>query len=162
MSRDRAVHVTRLIAGALSSTEYELIDVEMAAQPRRSVIRVFIDREGGVSLDDCARVTRLLGDELDAAEGLGLVSYVLEVSSPGIDRPLVKPADFTRFVGETAAVTTHLRIEGRAHHRGTIREVRDGFLVLDQPDVGPTDIRLEDIAKAHLIRDPWQGKRNAR
>lgn len=162
MSRDRAVQLTRLISEALSGTEYELIDVEMAAQPRRSVVRVYIDRKGGVTLDDCARVTRLLGDELDANEGLGLRAYVLEVSSPGVDRPLVKPADFVRFQGETATVTSTVRIDGRAHHRGVIRDVRDGFLILDQPDVGPTEIRLEDISKAHLIRDPWQGKRKAR
>jgi ribosome maturation factor RimP len=162
MSRDRVDHLTRLISEVLSGTDYELVDVELAAQGRRTAVRVFVDSAKGVGLDDCSRVTRLLGDHLDAAEDLGLKSYVLEVSSPGVDRPLRRAEDFTRFSGETAAVTTRGKIHGRANHLGRIVEVIDGLLTLDQPDAGPTEIPLNDILKAHLKRDPWDAARRGR
>jgi ribosome maturation factor RimP len=162
MSRDRVDQVTRLISEVLSGTEYELVDVELATQGRRTAVRVFVDSTNGIGLDDCARVTRLLGDHLDAAEDLGLKSYVLEVSSPGVERPLRRAEDFTRFVGETAAVTTRGKIEGRAHHTGRIVGVADNVLTLDQPDFGPTPIPLNDILKAHLKRDPWEAARRGR
>ena len=156
MSRDRADRVTRLISEALTGTGYELVDVELAHAARRSTIRVFIDHLQGVGLDDCARVTRLLGDHLDAAGDTGLQSYVLEVSSPGMDRPLKGALDFLRFRGESAAVTTLAPMDGRSQHHGVIQGVEDDTLILDQPDVGLTRISINDIKKAHLKRDPWE------
>ncbi len=156
MSRDRADRVTRLISEVLTGTGYELVDVELAQAARRSTIRVFIDHLQGVGLDDCARVTRLLGDHLDAAGDMGLQSYVLEVSSPGIDRPLKGALDFLRFRGESASVTTMAPIEGRSQHHGVIQGVEDETLVLDQPDIGITRILINDIKKAQLKRDPWE------
>lgn len=156
MSRDRADRVTRLISEVLNGTGYELVDVELAHAARRSTIRVFIDHLQGVGLDDCARVTRLLGDHLDAAGDMGLQSYVLEVSSPGIDRPLKGALDFLRFRGESAAVTTIAPMDGRSQHHGVIKGVEDDTLILDQPDVGLTRISINDIKKAHLKRDPWE------
>lgn len=162
MSLDRVDHLTRLISEVLSGTEYELVDVELATQGRRTAVRVYVDSDKGVGLDDCTRVTRLLGDHLDAAEDLGLKSYVLEVSSPGVERPLRRAEDFARFSGEMAAVTTRAKIQGRANHVGRIVGVSDGCLTLDQPDVGTTEIPLNDIQKAHLKRDPWEAARRGR
>lgn len=156
MSRDRSERITRLVAEALDLSGIEMVDVEVVGQDRRTVIRVFIDKDGGVSHGDCARVTRLLGEHFDADPSIGLDSFVLEVSSPGIDRPLKKAADFERFQGETAAVTTRDKIQGRSHHLGVIREVRGGAIILDQPDLGPTEIPLSEVRKANLRRDPWR------
>ena len=111
---DRVDRITRLISDVLSGTGYELVDVELAGAAGRSVVRVFIDSPKGIGLDDCARVTRLLGDHLDAAGEIGLKSYVLEVSSPGIERPLKGALDFLRFRGESAAVTTRTPLDGRS------------------------------------------------
>jgi len=162
MSGDRADRVTRLISDVLTGTGYELVEVELAGQASRSIVRVFIDHPKGVGLDDCARVTRLLGDHLDAAGDIGLRSYVLEVSSPGIDRPLKGALDFLRFRGESATVTTREPIEGRSHHTGVIKGVEDDILLLEQPDVGPTRIPIDEIKKAQLKRDPWEAAKGRR
>lgn len=156
MSRDRSERIAAAVAEALELTGIELVDVELTGRSGRALVRVFIDKVGGVSHGDCARVTRLLGEHFDADPSIGLASYVLEVSSPGIDRPLKKAADFERFVGETAAVTTRDKIQGRSHHLGVIREVKEGVLILDQPDLGRTEIPLSEVRKANLRRDPWR------
>jgi ribosome maturation factor RimP len=156
MSRDRSELIVAAVAHALDLTGVELVDVELAGQAGRTLVRVFIDKVGGVSHGDCARITRLLAEHFDADQSLGLASYVLEVSSPGIDRPLSKAADFERFRGETAAVETRVKIQGRSHHLGVILEVTGGALVLDQPDFGRTEIPLSEVRKANLRRDPWQ------
>jgi ribosome maturation factor RimP len=156
MSRDREARITQLVSEILADTEFELVDLEITGQARRTVLRVYIDKEpGGVTHGDCARVTRTLGDHLDAEPAIGLNSYVLEVSSPGIDRPLRKLEDFARFRGETAQVTTRVKIDGRTHHLGVIQDVLDDSIVLDQPDLGRTEIAFGDIQKAILRRDPW-------
>ena len=156
MSRDREARINQLVSDALADTEFELVDLEFTGQARRTVLRVYIDKEGGVTHGDCVRVTRILGDRLDAETAVGLNAYVLEVSSPGIDRPLKKPADFARFRGETARVTTRSKIQGRTHHQGTISEVLEDRLILEQPDIGRTEIPFTDVHKASLRRDPWQ------
>lgn len=162
MSRDREARITQLITGALAETEFELVDVEITGQARRAVVRVLIDTPGGVTHGDCVRVSRILGDHLDAESAVMPVSYVLEVSSPGIDRPLKKRADFERFRGEQAAVTTRNKIQGRTHHLGVIQEISDDVLVLDQPDMGRTEIPFSDVQKASLRRDPWLNARGGK
>lgn len=148
----------------------ELVDVELIREGRRTIVRVLIDRDapgvepgrgGGITIEDCSRVSRMLGDYLDGdpevaplAEALG--AYSLEVSSPGIDRPLKKPEHFARFRGQTAAVSTHDKILERVHHLGVIAEVTPESVVIDQPDLGRTEIRFSEIKKAHLKNDPWQ------
>jgi len=159
MSRDRDAHVSARIAEAVDASGFELVDTEFAARSGRQVIRVFIETEGGVSHGDCIRVTRMLGEVLDADPTLNLKSYVLEVSSPGIDRPLRTREHFLRFRGETARVVTLEKIEGRSHHEGVIADVREAEVVIDQDDVGPTVIRFDEIKKANLHRDPWEEAR---
>jgi ribosome maturation factor RimP len=156
MSRDRSERIAAVVAGALDLTGIELVDVELSGQAGRPLVRVFIDKDGGVSHADCARITRLLGEHFDADPSIGLESYVLEVSSPGIDRPLVKAADFERFRGETAAVITREKILGRSHHLGVIQAVTRDTLILEQPDLGRTEIPLSEVQKANLRRNPWQ------
>lgn len=104
-----------VIEPVLQAVGYELCHVEWAAAPGRRILRVYLDHEGGVTLDDCARVTRIVENALDAAEvagagGLGAVlagPYTLEVSSPGIERPLSRASHFRRFRGRHACVRTH-------------------------------------------------------
>jgi ribosome maturation factor RimP len=160
MSRDREERINRLVTDVLSESEFELVDLEFAGSARRSILRVYIDKDGGVTHGDCVRVSRILGDHLDADPVVGLGSYVLEVSSPGIDRPLKKAADFDRFRGETAAVTTRTRIQGRSNHLGVILGMEGDTLVLEQPDLGRTEIPLTDVQKASLRRDPWLNSRS--
>src|SRR5262245_33786016 len=106
------------ITPVLVAQGYELVLLEM--QPRSKVLRLFIDKPGGVSLDDCTKVSRLVSDVLDG-EGISERipgTFNLEVSSPGLDRPLVRPADFQRFVGKKVNVTTKLPVDGRRKFGG--------------------------------------------
>jgi ribosome maturation factor RimP len=143
----------------LRGSGYELVDVETGRGSRGLVVRVILDKPGGVSVEDCARVSRAVGDRLEAGD-LVPGRYVLEVSSPGIDRPLKRQADYERFAGETVEIVTHEKIEGKHHFRGVL----DGFdaslgSVLVRDDRGGiAAIPLDVIRKANLRRDPWPPK----
>ncbi|HTU01653.1 MAG TPA: ribosome maturation factor RimP, partial [Candidatus Sulfotelmatobacter sp.] len=116
----------------------ELVDVEFRREPGGWVLRLFIDRSdapGRVTHDDCQRVSEELGDHLDV-EDLITHPYHLEVSSPGLDRPLTRPADFTRFAGQAARITTREPLEGRRNFRGRLAGVAEGAVLLDL-DEGP-------------------------
>ena len=147
----------------------ELVDVRIAREPAGSVLRVLIDRErppgvpmneGGVSLDDCTDVSRDLSTALDVTEegGHGLLSgnYRLEVSSPGVDRPLVKLSDFARFAGETVKMTTRMPIATPAGER---RKLQGKLLGITGSDVRLTQDGHEvlvphaEIVKANLVFD---------
>ncbi len=150
----------KLITPIVSDFSLELVDLELKGEGRRQVLRVFIDKPGGVTLDDCAEVSReisALFEVEDPIEG----AYVLEVSSPGLDRPLKKLRDFERAVGKLVKLRTHelLDPDGRGHQRKTfVGEVLgvDGTQVkLRQTDKrgGVIALAFEAIAKANLELD---------
>ena len=130
---DRPKHPTeraRQIAEPLAaSLGLELVEVEYLREGRRWVLRLYVDKAGGGTLDDCTALSHALGPALDVedfppgqAKGAGGPTYALEVSSPGIERPLRKPADFRRFAGKKAQVKTYAKIApadglpGRRNH----------------------------------------------
>src|SRR5215831_12332723 len=119
MSLDREARIRDRVERLLGSSDLELVDVELTGSPRGFVVRVLVDKPGGVSVEDCARVSRALGDDLDAAEAMP-GRYILEVSSPGIDRPLKQQKDFERFVGERAEVVTVEKIGDQRDYCGTL------------------------------------------
>ena len=135
--------------------ETEVVDVETTGSSRGLIVRVFVDRSGGVSIDDCARISRALGDHFDATD-LIPGRYVLEVSSPGIDRPLRRPQDFEKFSGEEAQVQTYEKIEGKHKHRGKLAgfDSQAQAVLLDEEGT-QVAIPLSGIKKANLKRDPW-------
>ena len=141
-----------LIEPVLKVQDYELVLAEYVSG--QGVLRLFIDKEGGVTLDDCATVSRLVGDLLDA-EGLSDAidgRYRLEVSSPGLDRPLVKPEHFQRFVGSRAKLTTKLPHEGRRRFEGEILEADAMSIRLrGEDEAGEWSFLYEMIEKARLI-----------
>ncbi|MBI1317317.1 MAG: ribosome maturation factor RimP [Candidatus Hydrogenedens sp.] len=122
----------------------------MAAMGGRMVLRLYIDREGGVNIDDCVAATRLLNPLLDETE-LFDVRYMLEVSSPGFDRPLRKPEHFAAYVGERVKVQTHMPVLGRKRFTGVLKGFTDGMVVV-ACDGQETSIHLEQIKKANLDR----------
>jgi ribosome maturation factor RimP len=160
---DRNQELFDQVSGLLSGTDIELVDVETVGTSRGMVIRILVDRPAGVSVEDCARVSRAVGDHFEAGKVIA-GRYVLEVSSPGIDRPLRRPEDFSRFIGETAEVLTHERIEGRHTHRGTLKgfDPEADAVMLETEENGPVVIPRGAIRKARLKRDPWAGVRNPR
>lgn len=133
-----------LIERSVVPLGFELVDFEF--QPRPGLMRVFIDRPEGVTVDDCARVSNHLSRVFAVEE----VDYHrLEVSSPGLDRPLRKLADFARFAGHEAQVRLRDPVDGSRKLTGVLRGT-DGTLVqLDMPD-GRRSIPFETIAKARL------------
>lgn len=130
---------------------YELVEVEFGPQYGRQVLRVYIDKQnGGISLDDCTAVSQLLTPVLDRSDFVPK-RCVLEVSSPGLDRPLRKAADFERFVGEPVRLQTHVPVNARKNFTGVLRGLADGLIALECDGV-VYEIHLENLKKAHLNR----------
>ena len=129
---------------------YELVEVEFTGSTAHPTLRLFLDKEGGVTLDDCAAVSQVLSPVLDAADFID-ANYMLEVSSPGIDRPLRKGEDFVRFTGEEVRLKTHAPTEGRKNFTGVVKGLKDGMISLEC-DGAEYEIHLENLKKANLNR----------
>jgi ribosome maturation factor RimP len=159
---DQRERILRAAESLLRDTDTEVVDVETAGSSRGLVVRVYVDRADGITVDDCARISRALGDHLDADDVVP-GRYVLEVSSPGIDRPLRRPRDFDRFAGEEAQVTTYEKIDGKHRHRGRLAgfDAAANAVILDGEEGVRISIPLAGIKKANLKRDPWapEGRR---
>lgn len=134
------------LATTLSGLGYELVDLETS---RGGMIRVFIDSPGGISVDDCARVSNHLTRAF-AVEGIDYER--LEVSSPGLDRPLKRPEDFERFAGRRATVRLKLPQDGQRRFEGVVEGVRGGKVVLDI-EGQRREFALGDIDRARLVPD---------
>ena len=140
-------HATRIQHEIESTLATRVPDVEvvLAERPSPGQLRVVIDRPGGVDLELCERVTRELASLRE--------QYALEVSSPGLDRPLVKPEHYRRAVGERVAVRTDAPIDGRRRFDGALRSADDDGIEIDQ-DGQPVRIRYADIRRSHVVYEP--------
>ncbi len=131
---------------------YELVAIELTGERGRALLRVSIDKPGGISLEDCSAVSRVVDALLeveDPVEG----SYELEVSSPGLERPLVKPTDFERFKGRRVRIKTFAPLPewgSRKVFDGPLQGFESGNVLLTQ-DGKPARIPQSQIAKAHLV-----------
>jgi ribosome maturation factor RimP len=142
---ERFVDLAGLIEKTFQGLGYELVDLELSNRGR--FLRVFIDKEGGINVDDCAAASNQLS-RLFAVEG---VDYDrLEVSSPGLDRPLKRPQDFERFAGERAQVKIRVPINGRRKFEGVLRNVGENGFELDA-DGDVVAIAFADVEKARLV-----------
>lgn len=156
----KSTEILAEVESVLAESEFEVVDVTTGGSRRGLVVRIFVDREEGITLEDCARLSRALGDHFDAHDVIQ-GQYVLEVSSPGIDRPLRKPGDFQRFAGEVVEVSTYEKIDGRHKHVGVLSgfdEERNEVL-METPEGNSLTLPRGAIRKAHLKRDPWQPTR---
>ena len=140
--------IEALVTPITNENRLELVDVEYKKEGKNWFLRIFIDKEGGVTVDDCTRVSREIEDLIEVEEVVPS-SYVLEVSSPGLDRPLKKEKDFLRFKGKRAHVTTYTPIHGQKNFKGTIRDFQEDILFLDI-DSQSVEIPKNQIAKAKL------------
>jgi ribosome maturation factor RimP len=129
----------------------EIVDIEYHREGRGAVLRFYLDREGGIALEDLATMSRRLGDVLDVHDVVP-GHYTLEVSSPGINRRLRQPDHFRRYIGKRVRVKTLGRSEGRRQVFGTLRSVADEGIVVDAAD-GSRFIEFDDIAKANYEHD---------
>lgn len=128
---------------------YELVDLEYRREPHGWVLRVYIDKVGGVTVEDCAYLSEKISKELDIKDPIPH-SYILEVSSPGLDRPLKRKRDFERHMGEKVNITLLEEIEGKKKFEGKIFKVDESSITLKIDDSFVT-IPLEKIKKAMLI-----------
>lgn len=138
----------------LEAHGFELVEVEIGGIGAGStVLRLFIDKpEGGVRIDDCTEATRLVNPVLDTSDWF-LDSYMLEVSSPGIDRPVRKEADFVRFAGETVRIQTYAPVAGRKKIKGRLDGFADGLIrVICEDDT--VEVHIENVKRANLERLP--------
>lgn len=135
----------------LGEQGYELVELEYARGGRAPILRFYIDKPGGgISLDDCTAATQLLSPLLDKLDLVG-ARYLLEVSSPGIDRPLRKVEDFQRFAGESIRLQSLVPVEGRSRFRGTLLGIEDGLIAMDC-DGKRCSVHIENLKSARLDR----------
>jgi len=127
----------------------ELVDVEYLTQGGRWIVRVYVDREGGVTLDECAMLSRELGPLLDVKDVIPH-EYVLEVSSPGLNRRLKKEKDFVWARGKKVKLRTRNPIDGRRNFTGMLTDVREGDLLLEV-EGGTVVIALREIERANVV-----------
>jgi ribosome maturation factor RimP len=130
----------------------ELVDVEFQAQGRRAVLRLYLDRPGGVSLDDLAEVSREVSDVLDAHDAVP-GQYTLECSSPGINRRLRKAEDFARFCGKSVRVRTSTPIAGSRNFSGLLVAATSDAIEIEDPARGRLEVPLRSIERAHYEHD---------
>ena len=144
--------LSQMFEPVVESMGYELVGVEFNAGGGHGTLRVYIDREQGVSLDDCAEISHQLSGILDVEDPIKQ-AYDLEISSPGIDRPLFKLADYERFNGQVAKVKLAVGVDGRRNFRGRLQGVTDDRLIGIEVDGERFELPFADIARANLVGD---------
>jgi len=148
---DKTAEIARLIEPTLKGMGYELVRVQFAGGDRRPTLQIMAERvdRRAMGVEDCAEISRTISSLLDVEDPVQ-GSYLLEVTSPGIDRPLLRPADYERFAGFEARLELREPIEGRRRFRGRIAGLEQGFVRLVDP-AGEFRLPLEGIAKAKLV-----------
>ena len=157
--------VREIVERVAASSGLEVVDVEFRGGGKARMLRIFIDKPGGVTHEDCARLSREVGTILDVEDTIPGGSYLLEVSSPGLDRKLSRPTDFERFTGSRIKLTTRDMVNGSRHFEGRLESFSEGRLTLDvtparkKPKPGKAtneapqkvDIEFANVEKANLV-----------
>ena len=143
--------VTKIVEPVLEDLGVELVDVEFKKEPMGWVLRLYLDKEGGVDLNTCQEVSEAISPLLDAEDPIP-TRYFLEISSPGIERPLKRKKDFKRFAGSKVFVSTYAPVEGRRKFKGVLKGAREEDFVVDC-EGRDYQISYDNVAKAHLVVD---------
>lgn len=146
--RQAPEHIQALLEPVISSMGYELVGIDFQAGSG-GLLRIYIDREQGITVDDCARVSHQVSGVLDVEDPLQ-GSYTLEVSSPGLDRPLFTLEQFRHFIGHQVKLRLRMAIDGRRRFSGTIVDVGDKDVTV-AIDGEQQVISLDMIEKANLV-----------
>jgi ribosome maturation factor RimP len=141
--------ISQLIEPILDEMGVELVDIEYLSYHGRWIVRIYIDKEGGITVDDCATVSREI-DEIIDIKDIIRHAYVLEVSSPGLNRPLKKEKDFQRAVGKKVKARISVPLKGRRHFTGFLKDFRDGTLYLEV-EGNLVSLSSRDVEKANLV-----------
>ncbi|SFN02189.1 ribosome maturation factor RimP [Thermodesulforhabdus norvegica] len=138
-----------LLEPVVASEGMEIIEMELQREPQGYVLRIYIDHPDGVTIEDCTRVSRVVGDYLDVIDPIDH-AYHLEVSSPGVDRPLRKVEHFARYLGSVVRVRTTEVVEGRKNFKGILVDVKEDTVTLEC-DGHAYDIPIAIVGKARLL-----------
>jgi len=141
----------RMIAPLVEAMGYELVGVEYLSRGHQGLLRVYIDHDQGINLDDCSSVSHQVSGLLDVEDPIA-GHYDLEVSSPGLDRPLFRREDYERFAGREAKVTLIGKLDGRRRFAGVLQGVEEDSLVM-QVDGKAVRLPLDQIESARLVPD---------
>ncbi|MBZ5648458.1 MAG: ribosome maturation factor RimP [Acidobacteriia bacterium] len=158
-------HVRAIVERVAVSSGLEVVDVEFRGGGKARMLRIFIDKPGGVTHQDCESVSREVGTILDVEDAVPGGSYTLEVSSPGLDRRLTKAADYERFTGSRVKLQTREPIDGNRFFEGRLESFREGKLTVavepgrkerrGQPRAAvphkQVEIELANVEKANLV-----------
>ena len=141
--------LTELPDAPVVALGFELWGIEFIRAGKHSTLRVYIDHANGISVDDCAEVSHQVSALLDVEDPI-TTEYYLEVSSPGMDRPLLKPAHFARYIGDVAAVTLRMAVNNRRKYKGIIKQV-EGEMITLTVDGRDEILAFANIQQANLI-----------
>lgn len=154
--------VQAIVERIAASQGLEVVEVELRGGGKARMLRIFIDKPSGVTHEDCANLSREVSTILDVEDAVGNGPYVLEVSSPGLDRKLFRPTDFERFQGSRVKLTTRMPVNGNRHFEGRLERFEAGRLTLDltearrkhRPAEGALqklELELANVEKANLV-----------
>lgn len=143
--------ITEIAEGIAQPAGIEIVSVELAGAGRARHLRIVIDRTEGVSHADCEFISKGVGTVLDAEDVVPGEGYQLEVSSPGVERPLIRPSDYERFAGKKAKLVLSEPVDDQKHWEGTLRGLEDGTVVKLEASAGRmVRVPLSAIRKANL------------
>ena len=142
--------LSALFEPVIQSMGYELVGVEFQGSVQHGTLRVYIDHENGIGVDDCAAISQQISAILDVEEPIQQ-AYDLEVSSPGLNRPLFKPADYELFTDRLVKIKMAVPVDGRRNFKGVIQGVKQSKIVQVMVDNESYELLINDIAKANLI-----------
>jgi ribosome maturation factor RimP len=155
-------HVHAIAERVAASLGLEVVEVELRGGGKSRMLRIFIDKPAGVTHEDCANLSREVSTIFDVEDAIPGGSYVLEVSSPGLDRKLSRPSDFEKFQGSRVKLTTKDPVNGNRYFEGRLERFESGRLTLDlaearrkfrpRAEVAPKlEIELANVEKANLV-----------
>ena len=141
--------VLPILEPSIAEKGLELVDLEFVKEGVNWYLRVYIDKDGGVNIDDCEAVSRALEVKLDEKDPIEQ-AYILEVSSPGIDRPLKKDADFVKYQGEIIDVKLYKAQDGSKQYQGRLLGLENGVLSIEEENGNVVKFEQKDIASVRL------------
>ena len=139
----------QLIEDVVTAMDYELVGIEYSPRDKNALLRVYIDSEKGILIDDCSAVSHQLSGVFDVEDPIS-GNYDLEVSSPGLDRPIFKDGDFDRFAGNIVKIKLSRALDGRKNFKGLLQGIDSGDVIVNVDD---EDVRLplSNIDQAKLV-----------
>lgn len=146
-----AERLCALLEPTVTGMGYELLGIEVHGSGRRSVVRIYIDSENGIGLEDCERVSRQVSGLLEVEDPIQ-GAYHLEVSSPGLDRPLFREEHYRRYLGRTITLKTAEAIGARRNFKGVLRDVESGRIAIEV-EGRVMQLELSSVRQARLVPD---------